>query len=235
MKGNSKARSQDDVAIIIPAYNEGTAIAETINSIPKKFRHIICIDDGSKDDTAQQIRSTRAQLVSHPINLGQGAALQTGIDFGLLSDNIKYFVTYDADGQHRMEDVETMLQYIRNHPVDIVLGSRFLGKAENISTLKKLILKAAIKFSNLSSGVKLTDTHNGLRVFNRKVAEGLKLQMADFAHASEIIDRIGEKKYSYKELPVTIIYTDYSRSKGQSVINAVNIGFDVLIGRLVGR
>lgn len=235
MKGKSKAQPDEDVAIIIPAYNEGTAIAETINSIPKKFKHIICIDDGSKDDTAAQIQSTRAQLVRHPINMGQGAALQTGIDFALLSSEIKYFVTYDADGQHRIEDVETMLAYIRKHPVDIVLGSRFLGKAENISLVKKLILKLAIKFSNVSSGVKLTDTHNGLRVFNRTVAEGLKLQMADFAHASEIIDRIAEKQYSYKEVPVTIIYTDYSRSKGQSIINAVNIGFDVLIGRLVGR
>lgn len=225
----------NDVAIIIPAYNEGEAIEATIATIPSQYGAVICIDDGSKDNTAASISKTHAKLVQHPINLGQGAALQTGIDFALLDPKVKYFVTYDADGQHQMEDVEKMLKFIRSHDVDIVLGSRFLGKAENIGALKTLILKLAVRFSNASTGVKLTDTHNGLRVFNRKVAEGLQLQMADFAHASEIIDRIAQKKYTYKELPVTIIYTDYSRSKGQSIINAVNIGFDILLGKLVGR
>jgi polyprenyl-phospho-N-acetylgalactosaminyl synthase len=236
MKNYKRPRSKDNVAIIIPAYNEGSAIVETINNIPDTYSCIVCVNDGSRDDTAQQIMSTRAQLVNHPINLGQGAALQTGIEYALELPGIDYFVTYDADGQHRIEDVNTMLDYIVKHPnTDIVLGSRFLGKAENISPIKKIVLKMAIQFTNASTGVKLTDTHNGLRVFNRKVAKGLNLQMPDFAHASEIIDRIAEKKYTYKELPVTIIYTDYSRGKGQSIINAVNIGFDIIIGRMVGR
>lgn len=235
MKKATMSMGGRNVAIIIPAYNEGGAVMAAINSIPTRFKNIICVDDGSKDDTGIQILSTRAKLVQHPINLGQGAALQTGIEYALLDPTIDYFVTYDADGQHRMEDVEKMLIHIRKHDVDIVLGSRFLGSAENISILKKAILKLAVKFSNASTGIKLTDTHNGLRVFNRAVAEGLNLQMADFAHASEIIDRVAEKKYRYEELPVTIIYTEYSRGKGQSIINAVNIVFDILMGRLVGK
>lgn len=226
----------EDTIIIIPAYNEGGAIVETLKGIPKKFNKVICVDDGSLDDTAEQIKKTRATLVQHPINLGQGAALQTGIDYALYDSEVKYFVTYDADGQHRVEDVEKMLDYIRGHQeVDIVLGSRFMGVAENISWLKKATLRLAIAFSNFSTGIKLTDAHNGLRVFNRKVAQELNLKMADFAHASEIIDKIAENKYKYIELPVTIIYTDYSRKKGQSIINAVNIGFDIVLGRIVGR
>lgn len=224
-----------DVAIIIPAYNEGSAVVDAIGKIPKEFPNIICVDDGSTDSTARQVVTTRATLVRHSVNLGQGAAIQTGIDYALLNSQIEYFVTYDADGQHQIKDVEKMLKFICGHNVDIVLGSRFLGTAENIGKLKRFILKLAVRFSNASTGVKLTDTHNGLRVFNRKVAGGLQLQMADFAHASEIIDRIAEKKYVYKELPVTILYTDYSRSKGQSIINAVNIGFDILLGKMVGR
>lgn len=230
-----KSTDTTDVAIIIPAYKEGGAIKATIDAIPAKYKTIICVDDGSDDDTSKQVAKTRATLVRHPLNLGQGAALQTGIEYALLNPAIEYFVTYDADGQHRMEDVEKMLAYIRKHEAEIVLGSRFLGKAENISQLKKMILKLAVKFSNASTGIKLTDAHNGLRVFNRKVAKGLQLQMADFAHASEIIHRIAEKQYKFVELPVTIIYTDYSRAKGQSVINAVNIGFDVMIRRLTGK
>ncbi|KRG66254.1 Undecaprenyl-phosphate mannosyltransferase [compost metagenome] len=223
----------DNVALIIPAYNEGAAIAGTIDGIPAEFRNIIIIDDGSRDDTRERVAATRAKLVKHPINLGQGAALQTGIDFALLDPRIEYFVTYDADGQHRIEDVRSMLTHIKQTGVDIVLGSRFLGEAINMPTMKRVILKAAVWFSNITSGVKLTDTHNGLRVFSRATAQALKLELPDFSHASEIIERIGEKGMRYAEVPVTIIYTDYSRSKGQSMINAVNIGFDALLRKVI--
>ncbi len=225
----------EDVAIIIPAYNEGPAVAATINSIPKAFHNIICVDDGSMDDTTKQIRTTRAILVKHPINLGQGAAIQTGIEYALLDPKIQYFVTFDADGQHQIEDVEKMLKHLKDNKLDIVLGSRFLGKAENISAKKKRMLKLAVKFSNFTTGVKLTDTHNGLRVFNRFTAEHLQLKMPDFSHASEIIERIAERGFKYEEVPVTIVYTDYSRSKGQSMINAVNISFDMLMNKVVRK
>ncbi len=219
----------DNVAIIIPAYNEGKAIADTINGIPEDFPRVIVIDDGSSDDTAAQVSVTRATLVQHPINLGQGAALQTGIDYALLDPSLDYFVTYDADGQHRIEDVRSMLAYLECNPVDIVLGSRFLGTAINMPGTKRAILKLAVWFSNITSSVRLTDTHNGLRAFNRTTATQLKLQLPDFSHASEIIERIGETGLRYAEVPVTIIYSDYSRSKGQSMINAINIGFDAIL------
>jgi polyprenyl-phospho-N-acetylgalactosaminyl synthase len=230
-----KKKQLNDVAIIIPAYNEGPAIAATIKGIPKEFSHIICIDDGSSDDTSSQIKTTRAMLVRHPINLGQGAAIQTGIEYGLLNPKINYFVTFDADGQHRIQDVKKMFEHLKKKKLDIVLGSRFLGSAENISTRKRVLLKLAVKFSNITSGVKLTDTHNGLRVFNRFAAENLQLKLPDFSHASEIIERIAEKNLKYEEVPVTIIYTDYSRSKGQSMINAVNISFDMIINRAMKK
>jgi len=145
-------------------------------------------------------------------------------------------VTFDADGQHSLDDVKMMLAYIRTHAeVDIVLGSRFLGHAENIPALKRAILKLAIKFSNITTGLLLTDAHNGLRVFNRRVAKELEITMPDMAHASEIIHRIAEHKFKYEELPVTIAYTDYSRAKGQSVMNAVNITFDLLLQRIAKK
>jgi len=125
-----------------------------------------------------------------------------------------------------------MLETIKDNGDDIVLGSRFLGTTIGMKLSKRIVLKAAIWFSNATSGLKLTDTHNGLRVFNRKVAEGLQISVPDMAHASEIIDIIAEKKYKYREVPVTIEYTPYSRAKGQSIINAVNIGFDTLLRKL---
>lgn len=218
--------------IIIPVYNESQVIRSVLINVLRHYKNVVCVNDGSADDSASEIAKTNATLVNHPINLGQGAALQTGIEYALQDQDAQYFVTFDADGQHRLEDVEGMLKAIKKHDLDIVLGSRFLGTASNITPLKKAILKLAIKFSNKTSGLKLTDAHNGLRVFNRRVAENLNITMNDFAHASEIIERVAEKKFKYKEVPVTISYTDYSMSKGQSVFNAVNIGLDIMIRKL---
>ena len=223
------------IAVIIPVYNESKVIHEVIEGVLKTYKNVICVDDGSVDNSVEEILNTDATLVKHPINLGQGAALQTGIEYALLDPEVEYFVTYDADGQHSLSDVKEMIKIIKKENYDIILGSRFLGKAENISWFKKNILKTAVLFSNKTSGIKLTDAHNGLRVFNRKVASTLKLTMPDFSHASEIIDRISQNKYTYKEVPVTIIYTDYSRSKGQSIMNAVNIGFDMLLKKLIKK
>lgn len=222
-----------NVALVIPAYNEGSAIKRTIQAIPRSFPHVIVVDDGSQDDTSERVLETRARLIKHPINLGQGAGLQTGIDAALLDPTIDYIVTFDADGQHQIEDVEQMLAFAILHNTQIVLGSRFLGKAINMPQMKRVILKAAVWFSNVTSGVHLTDTHNGLRVIHRSAAEHLKLELPDFSHASEIVERIGQKKFSYAEVPVTIIYSEYSRSKGQSMINAINIAFDAILRKVI--
>jgi glycosyltransferase involved in cell wall biosynthesis len=221
--------------VVIPVYNEAKVVGGVVKSVKKHFEHVICIDDGSKDNSAEEILKAGGTLVKHPINLGQGASLQTGIEYALLDPAAEYFVTYDADGQHRLEDVQHMLDVIRKEQVDIVLGSRFLGKVENVSKTKKLLLRLAVVFSNHTSGVQLTDTHNGLRVFNRTVASQLNITMSDFAHASEIIERIAQKGFLYKEVPVTIAYTDYSRAKGQSMLNAVNIVFDLFLNKVIKK
>lgn len=223
------------VAVIIPVFNEGKVIEGVINEVLKVYPTVICINDGSSDDSDEKVQRTKAFLVNHPINMGQGAALQTGLDFALQDEGNEYFVTFDADGQHRVEDVAKMLKTLKQKKLDIVLGSRFMGEAENMGQLKKIILKTAVKFSNTISGLRLTDTHNGLRVMNRKAAESMQLRMSDYSHASEIIERIIEKKLKYTEVPVKIIYTEYSMSKGQSLINAINIAFDMLIHKVSGR
>jgi glycosyltransferase involved in cell wall biosynthesis len=220
-----------DSAIIVPVYNEEQVICSVVESLHKQFKYVVCVDDGSKDGSAYEIKKTKAYLIEHPINMGQGAALQTGIEFASQLP-VDYFVTFDADGQHRIEDVQAMLNKIKTDEYDIVLGSRFLGKAIGMRKSKEIILKLAIRFSNATSGIKLTDTHNGLRVFNRHVAETMQITMPDMAHASEILEIIATQNYRYTEVPVTIEYTDYSRAKGQTLINAVNIGFDTLLRKV---
>ncbi len=221
-----------DTAVIVPVYNEEKVIVNTVSDINEEFSNIVCIVDGGKDNSANQIRKTHALLVEHSLNLGQGAALQTGIEFALLNPDIKYLVTFDADGQHSIADVKKMLKILKQENLDIVVGSRFLGETINMPTTKKIILKLAVAFTNVFSSVDLTDTHNGLRVFNRAFAEAIDIRMSGMSHASEIIDKIGRGNWKYKEVPVTISYSDYSKQKGQSMLNSVNILADMLLSRV---
>ena len=221
-----------DTYVIIPVYNEGPVIASVIRDVFKKFSNVICVNDGSSDNSLSEIRRAGAIAVNHPINLGQGASIQTGIEYSLQDPGARHFITFDADGQHRTQDAEAMLKHLKKQSLDIVLGSRFLGSAQNIPQLKKILLKAAIRFSNLSTGVHLTDAHNGLRAFNRHVAENLNITMPDMAHSSEIIHRIAECNFMYEEIPVTTLYTEYSKAKGQPLLNSVNIMFDELLQKV---
>jgi len=221
-----------DTFVIIPVYNEQSSIRTVIKSIKKHFGKVICVSDGSRDNSSIEITNAGATIVEHCLNLGAGAATQTGIDYALLDRNIKYFITIDADGQHEIGDAIKMLDYLKKNELDIVLGSRFLGTVQNISGIKRVFLKMAAIFSSSTSGVILTDPHVGLRVFNRKFAEGLKLTMPGFAHASELVHRIGEGRYKYAEVPVHVSYSDYSKAKGQSMLNAVNITVDLFHHRI---
>lgn len=229
---STKNRFRRNTAIIVPVYNESAVIKSVVNGVLRHFDIVVCVNDGSTDSSSKEIAQTDAYLVEHPINMGQGAALQTGIEFARTLNQTKYFVTFDADGQHRIDDVYKMLEVVSSDKYDIVLGSRFLGKTIGMKTSKRIILKLAIWFSNTTTGLNLSDTHNGLRVFNRKVAEEMQITMPDMTHASEILEIISAKKYRYSEVPVTIEYTEYSRKKGQSIINAVNIAFDTLIRKV---
>lgn len=193
------------------------------------FPKIVCVDDGSSDDSAAEARAGGAVVVQHPINLGQGAAIRTGLDYALQDAGADYFVTFDSDGQHRVEDALTMVRMLDEGELDIVVGSRFLDDRTTLSPIKKVVLRAGVVFERMSSGVQLTDAHNGLRALNRHAAESIQIIQNRMAHASEIVAEIGRNKLRWAEAPVHVLYTDYSRSKGQSVWNSVNILSDLFL------
>lgn len=218
-----------DTWLVVPLYNEATVVRDVVKKARETFPNIVCVDDGSRDNSVAEALAGGAIVVQHPINLGQGAALQTGIDFALAQPGAEYFVTFDSDGQHRTEDAERMVQRLRTEPLDIVVGSRFLDDRTNASALKKFVLRLAVIFERLSTGVKLTDAHNGLRALNRTAATEIRITQNRMAHASEIVGLIGKRKLRYAEEAVQIIYTDYSRAKGQSLWNSVNILSELFI------
>lgn len=218
----------EDVWLVVPLYDEAAVIAEVLGEARAVFPKIVCVDDGSRDASADRAEQAGAAVVRHPVNLGQGAALQTGFEYALGDPAMRYVVTYDADGQHQLHDVEVMLDRIRQGDVGVVFGSRFLDERTDASALKKLVLRAAVAYTNLTTGTRLTDAHNGLRVLSRDVVERLDITQNRMAHASEIVAQIGSMRFdgarvAYAEEPVHILYTDYSRAKGQSLWNAVNI------------
>ena len=221
-----------DTWLIVPCYNEGTVIFDVLTNARETFPNIVGVNDGSADDSAAQIRAAGAHLVDHPVNLGQGAAIQTGVEYARAQPGAKYFVTFDADGQHQVKDVMRMIERLRTEPLDIIVGTRFAGQENSqVPWIKRAVLKTVVMLSPRTKRLGLTDAHNGLRAFNRKVAEEMNIRMNGMSHASEIVSMIDKHGWRVDEEPVDILYTEYSMSKGQSLINGVNILADGLVAR----
>jgi glycosyltransferase involved in cell wall biosynthesis len=167
------------------------------------------------------------------INRGQGAALQTGIRFAL-KKGAQAIVTFDADGQHDVHEVQAMLERLGHGDVDVVLGSRFLGKsAEGMPVSRWMVLKLGVLFTRVVSRIGVTDTHNGLRVLSRKAAEKIRITMDRMEHASEILDEICRHQLRFCEHPVTVRYTAETMEKGQSSLNGLRIASKLLLARMI--
>lgn len=212
-----------DTWVVIAAYNEGKVIGDVVAGVVREGWSVVVVDDGSRDDSAAFARAGGAGVLRHAVNLGQGAALQTGIDYALRR-GARHLVTFDADGQHAVEDIPTLIAALAD--ADIALGSRFLGRVEGASQGRLALLKTATMVSNSLSGMKLTDSHCGLRAFRAEIAPRLRITQDRMAHASEILRKIRTSGVKVVEVPVTIRYTEHSMSKGQGGLQAVRILFD---------
>lgn len=222
---------QNDVWLVIAAYNESQVIGSTIRRASEIFQNIVVVDDCSLDQTSSIAMAAGALVCSHPINLGQGAALQTGIDFAL-SEGAEVIVTFDADGQHRPVDAAGMVARLMESGCDIILGSRFMGATIGMPPLRAIMIKAATVFTRVTTGLSISDTHNGLRALTGGAARKIRFRQNRMAHASEILSQISMLGLSYEEFPVTIIYSEYSISKGQSMSNIFGIMYDIILQKL---
>ncbi len=209
-------------------YNEASVVGDVVRELLCEFNHVVCIDDGSNDGSPAIARAAGAAVVEHPVNLGQGAALQTGLHFALRDPATTEIVTFDADGQHLVTDAKAMVARIQSGEAEVVLGSRFLDHRTKVSPLKRFVLRVAATQSRWATGMALTDAHNGLRAFNAATAARINLTQNRMAHASELVRQLSEIQPRWVEHPVKIIYTDYSKAKGQSLLNSVNILTDLL-------
>jgi glycosyltransferase involved in cell wall biosynthesis len=222
----------DSIYIIIPVFNERQTIKQVVESLLVLEYNIVIVDDGSTDATGDCLNDLPVFYLRHEINLGQGAALQTGIEFALQRD-AEIVISFDGDGQHQATDLANLIKPLVLHEANVVLGSRFLPAAiTNIPFFKKQAILLARVIHYLFTGLWLSDAHNGLRAFDRKAASMLDLKENRMAHASEILFKLHQYKVRIKEVPVSILYSEYSRSKGQSVFSGIKIFFDILLNRI---
>ena len=222
---------REDLFVVIAAFNEVASIEPVAREVRTFVPNVVVVDDGSTDGTFDAARRAAKYVLRHVINRGQGAALQTGIEFAL-RHGARFILTFDADGQHRVEDIPAMLEPIWRGECEITLGSRFLGETINIPSTRRTTLRLAVLFTKIVNRVKLTDAHNGLRAFSRRAAETIHITMDRMAHASEILYNVRRHRLSYAEVPITVRYTEYSQNKGQrGVGGAIEIVTDLILGR----
>jgi len=221
------------IFFVIPAYNEAAAVGQVIRRVLGRYEKVVVVDDGSADNTAEEAARAGAIVLRHLVNRGQGAALKTGIDYALRA-GADIIVTFDSDGQHRLEDVEALIAPVREGRADVALGSRFLESGTRVPLMRLLTLKLGILFTRLVSQIRVTDTHNGLRALSREAASKIQIRQDRMAHASEILDEISRLKLRFCEVPTRILYTDYSKAKGQRSSAAFRIVWDFLIGKSGG-
>jgi glycosyltransferase involved in cell wall biosynthesis len=219
------------VVVVVPAYREAAVVGEVVRALRERLPRVIVVDDGSPDATAARAREAGAQVLRHAVNLGQGAALQTGIT-AALRQGARVVVTFDADGQHRPDDALTLAQAVLRGEADVVLGSRFLGTAPGMPRSRRWLLKAAVLATRLLYGARLTDAHNGLRALSAPAAARIRLRNAGMAHATEIVHQALQLGLRVAERPVTVVYSDYSLAKGQRASHALGIVADLLARRL---
>ena len=223
--------------IVIPIYNEGSVIQKVIKSLPPRLSgvkkiDILAIDDGSSDNSAAQVRSTRAILVSHHANLGVGCATATGLEAARRM-GADVAVTFDGDGQHDPSDISKVIKPVLANRADLVIGTR-LANPKGMPALKKIGNWGLNFITYLVSGKWTTDSQSGFKAFSARALKKMDLDSAGYEFCSEIILEATRKRLKITEIPIKVIYNRYSRRKGQSVFNGVNIVVKLILKKITG-
>ena len=217
------------VCVVIPAYNEATVIGEVVKSAREVFLKskraydidIVVVNDGSKDETANEAKKGGAIVINHILNSGAGSATLTGLAYAR-QHNYDIAATMDADGQHAPDDVLEGIKSIDQGNADLLIGSRLID-SRGMSKVKVLGNKGLSLFTYLLFGINVTDSQSGLRIFSKRAIDGLQWKSTGYEFCSEMIWRAKQARMSVSEYPIKAIYTDYSRAKGQNNWNAINI------------
>jgi glycosyltransferase involved in cell wall biosynthesis len=210
------------IVIGIPAFNEEKNIAGILIKLKKFSQHIVVCDDGSNDLTAKISEELGAIVIKHEKNLGYGAAIKS-IFLKSQEINADVLITFDADGQHRIEDINKVLEPIKDNTADVVIGSRFLNNKQKIPKYRKVGIKAITELTNIVGGTKITDSQSGFRAYNKKILEKINPTESGMGISTEILIKIQKAGFKISEVPIKILYegetsTHNPISHGSSVI-----------------
>jgi glycosyltransferase involved in cell wall biosynthesis len=222
--------SQIELLVIIPAFNEALVIGETIKGVRRflKTAKILVVDDGSSDATGSEAKKAGAIVVSHPINRGLGGSLGTGLYWAKERD-IDCAITFDADGQHDPDDILKVSEPIIKGNTDVVIGTRTKFGWNEIPWDRKIVLTLSNWLTWFLFGIKTTDSTSGLRAFSRKAIEKIQIKTDQMEVSNEFFYEIKRCRLRLKEVPIKVMYTEYSRSKGQKNSNAFSVGVKLLL------
>ncbi len=212
---------------IVPAFNEEKRITEVISNLLTIVNEVVVVDDCSSDLTAEKAVSAGATVLRHKINLGQGAALETGHEYAR-KKRADFVLHFDGDGQFCPEDILPALKHLKEKNLDILLGSRFLDTRTNIPFVKKYFLFPVSKIiDKFFTGLKLSDVHNGFRILNKTALEKIRIRQNKMAHATEIVGQIKIHKLNYGEFPIKVIYYE----TGQGFFGGLKIIKDLFLSK----
>ena len=214
------------ITIGIPAYNEEKNIASIITKLKKITDSIIVCDDGSSDMTTEISKKLGVIVISHEKNMGYGVAINS-IFQKSKEMNVDLLVTFDADGQHRVEDIEKVVEPIKNNDADLVIGSRFLDKKSDVPNYRKIGIKVITQVTNASMKKKLTDSQSGFRAYNKQVLSQISPSEVGMGISTEILIKSSSKGLRITEVPITILY-----SGDTSTHNPVSQGASVLVSTI---
>jgi len=214
---------------IVPAYNEAKRIEDVIKKLQDHVDEVVVVDDCSSDSTVEVAQKAGATVVTHKINLGQGAALETGHAYAR-KVGAEYVLHFDGDGQFDVADISPALAMLKEQKLDVVLGSRFMQKKGNVPPMKRYVIHPLARvFNFLITGLWLTDAHNGFRILNKKALNAIHIQQNRMAHASEILALVKKNNLTVAEVPITVTYHEY----GQRGSAAFVIVRDLILGKFV--
>lgn len=216
--------------VVVPAYNEEKTIGKVLDELLTVFprERIIVVNDGSEDRTEEIAKSKGVRVLTHVINRGLGGALGTGIEYAI-KKGAKIIVTFDADGQHLVEDALKVMKPVVEGKAELAIGSRLKGDISQMPLVKKIGNIGLDIITAIFSGKYVSDTQSGLRAFSRRCAEKVKITCDRYAVSSEIIVKATKNKCRIVEVPIKVIYTEYSKKKGTNILEGIKIAFNLFI------
>ncbi len=224
--------NKSQIGLVIPAFNEGKVIGAVLENLKKNgYDNIIVIDDGSSDNTYEIAKNAGVNVLQHSINRGLGGALGTGLAAGVRK-GYDVVITFDADGQHAVADIERVAAPILQGKYDVVIGSR-LKNHDGMPWYRVMMNMVGNFITYALFGIWCSDTQSGLRAFSLDAARQIQIRTNRMEVSSEIIREIGRRNLNMKEVPIKAIYTDYSLSKGQSLFTGVKTLFKLILHRLM--